>query len=220
LFYREGRYAFSYDFDGDNASNRIQNKRGTILTEGICGMSGANANEPLDLSQEQLTAGQELPPVPDQAEIGRSIDNVEERRTALDQELAQMRAAGQPHEQQMAPQEAGTDRQADIDRALALDSEGRLPTEPTPEEPSPDDSVAPERWTDRGGMVEQQASAMEWLEHSNEVRQERAAGQEYKASAQELSAEDRELLDAARTTEAQTQQQELAQSHVHEPSSP
>jgi hypothetical protein len=111
------------------------------------------------------------------------------------------------------------EQQADIDKALALESEGQ----PAPEQSSGglslDDAVAPEQWTSHGGMVEQQASAMEWLQHSDEVRRERA-GQEYEAAAQELTAEDRELLDAARTTEAQTQQQELGQSQSHEPSGP
>ena len=32
-------------------------------------------------------------------------------------------------------------------------------------------------WTDHGGMVEQQASAMEWVRASSEARQEAAAGE-------------------------------------------
>jgi hypothetical protein len=121
--------------------------------------------------------------------------------------------------EQLAAQEPGADQQADIDRALALEPEGQPAPEQTHKSPSLDDPVAPEQWTDRGGMVEQQASAMEWLEHSDEVRRERA-GQEYEAAAHELTNEDQELLDAARATEAQTQQQEMAQSQVHEPSGP
>jgi hypothetical protein len=182
-------------------------------------MRGANAYEPLDQTHEQVAAAQEPTPAPDQAEIARSIDNVEERRAALDEELAQMREAGRESEQQITPQEPGIDHQDDIDRALALEPENQPVPEPPPEAPSLDDNVAPERWTDRGGMVEQQASAMEWLEHSDEVRRERA-GQEYETAANDLTNEDRELLDAARTTEAQAQQQDLAQVQVHEPSGP
>ncbi len=110
------------------------------------------------------------------------------------------------------------DHQSDIDRALDLEDGGSPAPEPEPA--SLGDHVAPEHWTQRGGMVEQQASAMEWLEHSDEVRRERAA-QEVEAAPTELTSEDREVLEAARATEAaQVQQQELAPSQVHEPSGP
>jgi hypothetical protein len=179
-------------------------------------MRGANGYEPLDQTHQQVAAGQEPTTAPDQAEIARSIDNVEERRAALDQELARLREPGRASEQQ----EPGIDRQAEIDRALALQPDGQSMPEQKSEAASLDDSVAPEQWTDRGGMVEQQTSAMEWLEHSDDVRRERAAAQEYHAAAHELTAEDQQLLEAARTTEAQTQQQEMGQSQVHEPSGP
>lgn len=114
------------------------------------------------------------------------------------------------------PNEAGIDRQSDIERALALEPE----PEPTPEPAQLDDYVAPEQWTSSAGMAQQQASALDWLEHSNEVRQERASI-DYEHAANELSGEDRELLEAARATEAEVQrQQELGQSHFPEPSGP
>jgi hypothetical protein len=179
-------------------------------------MRGANTYEPLDQTHEQVAAGQQPMPAPDQAEIARSIDNVEERRAALDQELGRMREAGRASDQQ----EPGIDRQVEIDRALALQPDGQQMPEQQSEATSLDDSVAPEHWTDRGGMVEQQTSAMEWLQHSDEVRRGRATAQEYEAAAHELTAEDQQLLEAARTTEAQTQQQDMGQSQAHEPSGP
>jgi hypothetical protein len=114
------------------------------------------------------------------------------------------------------------DQQADIDRALSLDGEESSPApEQEPGAPSLDDAVAPEQWTGRGGMVEQQQSAMEWLEHSDEVRRERAAEQEFAAAGNELTDDDREVLDAARATEApQVPQQEIGPSQVHEPDGP
>lgn len=112
------------------------------------------------------------------------------------------------------------DRQADIDRALGLEAEQESSPEQVAEAPSQEDYVAPERWTDSGGMVEQQQSAMEWLEHSDDVRRERAAKQEFREAADELTNDDRELLDAARETEAQNRQPEMSQVHIHEPSGP
>src|SRR5579864_1033607 len=88
-------------------------------------MRGANAYEQLDQTHEQVAAGQEPAPAPDQAEIARSIDNVEDRRAALDQELVQMREAGREPEQQIASHEPGIDHQDDIDRALALQPENQ-----------------------------------------------------------------------------------------------
>jgi hypothetical protein len=155
-------------------------------------MRAANSYEELDQTHEQVAAGQEPTPIPEQ------------EKPELDQEITP---------------EQGTDSQADIDRALALESEGEPAPEPS-REPSIEDPVTPERWAHSGGMVEQQASAMEWLEHSDEVRGERAAKQEFETAGQELTSDDRELLEAARATDAQAQQQDLAQSQIHEPSGP
>ncbi len=192
-------------------------------------MRGANAYEALNETHEQIAAeldtaspGQPAQePTPDPATIARSIDNAEERRIALDQELTQLREGNMGPERDIVPESPQTDAQADIDRALAHgEAEHRAELAATPEAVPLEDHVAPEQWTDRGGMVEQQASAIEWLQHSDEIRRERAA-QEYGAAAHDLTSEDHELLDAARTTEAvQSQQQELAQMQVHEPSGP
>jgi hypothetical protein len=203
-------------------------------------MRGPNEYQPLQETHDQVAAELEQPPqatpeavvqdqqreavaeppapVPD--EIGRSIDAAEERRAALDRELADMRAAGRGPEQEIAREEPGMDRQSDIDRALALQPNDGPAPEQLPEPDSLENHVAPEEWTSRGGMVEQQASANEWFEHSNEVLRERGAEREFADAGNELTSEDRELLEAARETEAQVHQQELGQSQFHEPSGP
>ena len=110
--------------------------------------------------------------------------------------------------------EASAGRQPALNEAL--EPEVASPPERIP---GPDDPIAPEHWTSGGGMVQQQASAIEYLEHRQEVRQERLAAQS--DAANELTSEDRELLDAARATEAQAiREQELSQSHFPEPSGP
>ena len=181
-------------------------------------MRGTNMDRPADQTQEQ-PGGEPAAAVPDPSEIGRSIDAVEERRAALDQELSEMRGTAPAPQREMAAQELDGESQADIDRALAWDREPEPGPEQTLQEGTLEDYVAPERWTDRGGMVEQQASAMEWLQHSDEVRRERVA-QAPTPAAEELTQDDRELLDAARTSEAQVPQQDLVQSPVPEPSGP
>ena len=143
-------------------------------------------------------------------ELDRSIDAVEARRAALDQELAEMREANRVPEQGRAPQHAGIDD--NIERALALQDQ------PSPDQSSPQtsqqaDRIGPERWTESGGMVEQQASAMEWLAQSRDAQRERAAQEQGSPAPQGLSRDDRELLDAARGHEAQTNQQEQGRAH-------
>ena len=64
---------------------------------------------------------------------------------------------------------------------------------PAPQETDTSDRLRPMHpgaelgWSDHGGMVEQQASAIEWVRASDEARQEAAAG-EVAAAEQESSA--------------------------------
>ena len=196
-------------------------------------MRGANAYQTLRETHDKVEAGTALPgtryePLREtqyevdaerlgeqqqeqkRPELSRSIDAVEARRAALDQELAEMREANRVPEQRRAPQPVGIDD--NIERALALQDQ------PSPDQSSPQtsqqaDRIGPERWTESGGMVEQQASAMEWLAQSRDAQRERTAQDQGSPAPQGLSRDDRELLDAARVHEAQTNQQEQGRSH-------
>jgi len=197
-------------------------------------MRGANAYQTLRETHDKVEAGTALPgtryeplretqyevdaerlgeqPQEEQKrpEPGRSIDAVEARRAALDQELAEMREANRVPEEGRTPQHAGIDD--NIERALALQDQ------PSPDQSSPQahpqaDRIGPERWTESGGMVEQQASAMEWLAQSRDAQRERTAQDQGSPAPQGLSRDDRELLDTARGHEAQTNQQEHGRSH-------
>jgi hypothetical protein len=165
-----------------------------------------------EAQQEYDFARQQMP----QATL-RLIEALEDRCTALERDLTEMRAAQRGPE----PQTPERNEQAAIDRAFAPEPGDGPARRSEPLAPGElDDYVAPERWTERGGMVEQQASAMDWLKHSDEVRRERAGQDAPEPAAHELSQEDRQLLAAAQQTEAQTRQQERSQSQVHEPSGP
>jgi hypothetical protein len=168
-----------------------------------------------EVDADRLSEQREGPTRPDP---NRSIESAEARRAALDQDLAELREASRVPERSIGPQHASIDD--NIERALALQDQPS-PDQPPPAQTDPQaERIGPERWTDRGGMVEQQASAMEWLRQTRDERREQPAPEQPKPSpqeprpaSQELSREDRELLDAARVHEAQTTQQEHAQSH-------
>lgn len=195
-------------------------------------MRGANAYQALNNTHARLDAEFDLPgtryeelrdtlreldsnPRPGPMSL---IDIIEKRRAELDRELTELREAGRGPE----PGAPERNEQTDIDRALALQSEDEPEQKAKPLAPGElDDFVAPEQWAEKGGMVEQQASALDWLKHSDEVRRERA-GREAPdpATHHDLSQDDRELLAAARTTEQQTRQQEHGPSQVHQPDGP
>jgi hypothetical protein len=192
-------------------------------------MRGANAYQTLNDTHERLGAETNLPgsryealretqqqldvePLPEPL---RLIDILEKRRAELDRELSDLREAGRGPE----PGARARDEQADIDRALGLQPEDASPDDTrSPSSGDRDIHVAPEQWSHRGGMVEQQASAREWFDHANEVRRAGQAGSQ--PEARELSQEDRELLAAARATEEETRQPEQGQSHIHDPGGP
>jgi len=193
-------------------------------------MRGANTYQSLNDTHERLGAETNPPglryealretlqevdrdPVP---ALMRVIDNLETRRAELDRELSDLREAGRSPE----PVSRVRDEQADIDQALALRPADASPHEEATRTPGERDAhIAPEQWTDKGGMVEQQASAMDWLQHKDELRRGQA-GQEGPRPGSELSQEDRDLLSAARATEEQTRQQDHIRSQIHEPSGP
>jgi hypothetical protein len=165
-----------------------------------------------EAQQEYDFARQQLP-------LGtlRLIEALEDRCAALERDLTEMREVQRGPE----PKTPERDEQAAIDRAFAPAPGAGPERRSEPLAPGElDDYVAPEQWTERGGMVEQQAAAMEWLKHSDEVRRERTAQDAPDPAANELNHEDRELLAAAQETEAQARQQERSQSQVHEPPGP
>jgi hypothetical protein len=193
-------------------------------------MRGANAYQPLQHSHDLVDAPRiDLPglryeplrntqhelddrlsaagPTQGEGQTASSIDAVEARRAALDRELNELRGGSAPSPQR------GPDKQTDIDRALALGDDQPAPRSAT-ERGSQENHIAPRQWTESGGMVEQQASAREWHNQimSGRSRQEVPPP----ANANDLSREDLQLLEAARSTEAQSHEQELAQAHVRD----
>jgi hypothetical protein len=164
--------------------------------------------EPLRDTQQEV----DLNPAP---ALLRVIDNLETRLAGLDQELTELREAGRGRG-------AGErDQQSNIDRALALQpGNGQERENDTRAPGARDDHVAPEHWTDSGGMVENNASARDWDKHIQEVRRERAGRETPDPAAHDLSPEDKELLAAARISDAHAQQQEHGPSQGHEPPSP
>ena len=164
--------------------------------------------EPLRDTQQEV----DLNPTP---ALLRVIDSLETRLAGLDQELTELREAGRGR----GAGERG--QQSNIDRALALQpGNGQERENDTRAPGARDDHVAPEQWTEKGGMVEQQTSALDWVKHSDEVRRERAGRETPDAAAHDLSQEDKELLAAARISDAHAQQQDHGPSHGHEPQSP
>lgn len=136
------------------------------------------------------------------------LDALEARLASLDKELSAMREARAP--------EAGAAHQyseADIDRLFAL--HGQPDAEPSTSRPTETrDYVGPQSWTERGGMVEQQASAMDWHKHILDERQKRAAEQVQPSD--QMSPDALAALNAARTHEAQTQQQETERAQARD----
>jgi hypothetical protein len=194
-------------------------------------MRGVNAYQALNDTHERLQAETKLPGLryeqlrDTQQEVDlnpapallRVIDNLETRLAGLDQELTELRESGRGPGRGAGEQ----DQQSDIDRALALQpGDGQERENDTRAPGELDDYVAPEHWTDQGGMVENNASANDWHKHIEEVRRERAGRETPDPAAHDLSQEDRELLAAARISEAHAQQQEHGPSHGHEPPSP
>jgi hypothetical protein len=196
-------------------------------------MRGANAYRSLNEAHDRIEAEPVLPgtryealrdaqrhldermqdganrPGPDQSKdtVEIRLDAIEARLAALDKELSAMRDATRAPEAGAAPQQrTDQDHEPEMDRLFALHNQQGGPQSSAPEPNGPSDYVAPERWTDRGGMVEQQGSAREWHKHILEERQKRAA--EHVRPADQMTPEDLSVLNAAREHETQSQQQQ------------
>lgn len=148
-----------------------------------------------DASTRQGAAGS-------QPTLQQRMDAIESRMAALDKELEAMRV----DQTRISTGAAQHYTHADIDRLFAEYGEPE-PEPATSRETQPRDSVGPQRWTERGGMVEQQASAMEWLKHNAEQRQQPAP--ERARGGEGLSPDDLSVLRAAREDETRSREQEM-----------
>lgn len=149
-----------------------------------------------DASTRQGAAGS-------QPTLQQRMDAIESRMAALDKELEAMRV----DQTRISTGAAQHYTHADIDRLFAEygepEAEPAAPRETQPRE----NNTGPRSWTDRGGMVEQQASAMEWLKQNAEQRpQQQTSGRE--RGGEGLSPEDLSVLNAARQDEARSREQE------------
>ncbi|MGE0279036.1 MAG: hypothetical protein AB7P20_00260 [Rhizobiaceae bacterium] len=144
-----------------------------------------------------------------QSDLSQRIDRAEERRAALDQELAETRHASRGPER--GPGQQHSQEDIAVEQALALKNQ----PSPAPAATAPPQNyVPPKDWADSGGMVAQQNSARAWLRQGREQQRQQAAPQP--APSQELRPQDQELLNAARAHEAQGHQQEPSRSKAHE----